>query len=61
MRNELSLIFHNQILLTGAAAWGISQILKLIIYRIVNTLGDVIAFLFCVFRDVLQKKAVKAG
>lgn len=36
MRNELSLIFHNQILLTGAAAWGISQILKLIIYRIVN-------------------------
>lgn len=55
IREVMIVVFLNGILLEKQILLGI------IIYRIVNTLGDVVAFLFCVFRDVLQKKAVKAG
>ena len=36
MKNQLDLIIYNRVLITGALAWMVSQVLKLIIHRIVN-------------------------
>ena len=36
MENTIRLLLSNKILITGIVAWGISQILKIIIYAIIN-------------------------